>query len=165
MPTPTIQFKPAALTEPTFFPTTTASIELSFAPIPAYVCYYSVFIPIFSPPWDYLLIFVCIADDPSGDPKIIGDPYCTAFVGRLSHLTTEETLRQVPKFWFFLWILLRLCYSPVLLLYPLFFLCSLKNCRSFSLVKLVTLIFCFFLFFRCKFLRLWANMEEWRTCG
>ncbi|KAI5670103.1 hypothetical protein M9H77_10467 [Catharanthus roseus] len=32
--------------------------------------------------------------DPSGDPKIIGDPYCTAFVGRLSHLTTEETLRQ-----------------------------------------------------------------------
>lgn len=32
--------------------------------------------------------------DPSGDPKLIGDPYCTLFVGRLSHLTTEHTLRQ-----------------------------------------------------------------------
>lgn len=35
------------------------------------------------------------ADDPFGDPKIIGDPYCTVFVGRLSHLTTEDTLRKV----------------------------------------------------------------------
>ncbi|XP_042985902.1 U11/U12 small nuclear ribonucleoprotein 35 kDa protein isoform X3 [Carya illinoinensis] len=32
--------------------------------------------------------------DPFGDPKVIGDPYCTVFVGRLSHLTTEETLRK-----------------------------------------------------------------------
>ncbi|KAL2490520.1 U11/U12 small nuclear ribonucleoprotein 35 kDa protein [Abeliophyllum distichum] len=32
--------------------------------------------------------------DPFGDPKSIGDPYCTLFVGRLSHLTTEDTLRQ-----------------------------------------------------------------------
>ncbi|KAL3506897.1 hypothetical protein ACH5RR_032279 [Cinchona calisaya] len=32
--------------------------------------------------------------DPFGDPKVIGDPYCTIFVGRLSHFTTEETLRQ-----------------------------------------------------------------------
>ncbi|XP_050372326.1 U11/U12 small nuclear ribonucleoprotein 35 kDa protein [Argentina anserina] len=32
--------------------------------------------------------------DPSGDPKLIGDPYCTLFVGRLSHLTAEHTLRQ-----------------------------------------------------------------------
>ncbi|KAL6194128.1 hypothetical protein ACLB2K_035212 [Fragaria x ananassa] len=32
--------------------------------------------------------------DPSGDPKLLGDPYCTLFVGRLSHLTTEDTLRQ-----------------------------------------------------------------------
>ncbi|GAV75929.1 RRM_1 domain-containing protein [Cephalotus follicularis] len=32
--------------------------------------------------------------DPFGDPKVIGDPYCTVFVGRLSHLTTEDTLRQ-----------------------------------------------------------------------
>ncbi|KAH8484226.1 hypothetical protein H0E87_028601 [Populus deltoides] len=32
--------------------------------------------------------------DPFGDPKAIGDPYCTIFVGRLSHLTTEDTLRK-----------------------------------------------------------------------
>ncbi|CAA0815570.1 U11/U12 small nuclear ribonucleoprotein 35 kDa protein [Striga hermonthica] len=32
--------------------------------------------------------------DPYGDPKVIGDPYCTIFVGRLSHLTTEDTLRD-----------------------------------------------------------------------
>ncbi|OMO97697.1 hypothetical protein COLO4_14420 [Corchorus olitorius] len=35
-----------------------------------------------------------IADDPLGDPKLIGDPYRTIFVGRLSHLTTEHTLRK-----------------------------------------------------------------------
>ncbi|XP_054820283.1 U11/U12 small nuclear ribonucleoprotein 35 kDa protein-like [Prosopis cineraria] len=33
--------------------------------------------------------------DPFGDPKATGDPYCTVFVGRLSRLTTEETLRKV----------------------------------------------------------------------
>lgn len=33
-------------------------------------------------------------DDPFGDPKVIGDPYCTVFVGRLSLLTTESTLRK-----------------------------------------------------------------------
>ncbi|ESQ38954.1 hypothetical protein EUTSA_v10001559mg [Eutrema salsugineum] len=32
--------------------------------------------------------------DPSGDSKAVGDPYCTLFVGRLSHLTTEDTLRD-----------------------------------------------------------------------
>ncbi|KAJ7964067.1 U11/U12 small nuclear ribonucleoprotein 35 kDa protein [Quillaja saponaria] len=32
--------------------------------------------------------------DPFGDPKVIGDPYCTIFVGRLSHFTTEQTLSQ-----------------------------------------------------------------------
>lgn len=32
--------------------------------------------------------------DPFGDPKAIGDPYCTIFVGRLSHLTTEDALRK-----------------------------------------------------------------------
>ncbi|XP_015876230.2 U11/U12 small nuclear ribonucleoprotein 35 kDa protein [Ziziphus jujuba] len=32
--------------------------------------------------------------DPFGDPKVIGDPYCTVFVGRLSHLTTEYTLHK-----------------------------------------------------------------------
>ncbi|XP_056864970.1 U11/U12 small nuclear ribonucleoprotein 35 kDa protein isoform X2 [Raphanus sativus] len=32
--------------------------------------------------------------DPSGDSKAAGDPYCTLFVGRISHLTSEETLRE-----------------------------------------------------------------------
>lgn len=33
--------------------------------------------------------------DPFGDQNVIGgDPYCTVFVGRLSHLTTEHTLRE-----------------------------------------------------------------------
>ncbi|KAJ8428703.1 hypothetical protein Cgig2_018483 [Carnegiea gigantea] len=32
--------------------------------------------------------------DPFGDPKVIGDPYCTLFVGHLSHATTEDTLHQ-----------------------------------------------------------------------
>lgn len=32
--------------------------------------------------------------DPFGDPKVIGDPYCTLFVGRLSHQTDEESLRK-----------------------------------------------------------------------
>ncbi|KAK9058510.1 hypothetical protein SSX86_023352 [Deinandra increscens subsp. villosa] len=34
--------------------------------------------------------------DPLGDPNVIGeDPYCTLFVGRLSHSTTEDALRKV----------------------------------------------------------------------
>ncbi|WZY82305.1 hypothetical protein YC2023_028689 [Brassica napus] len=33
-------------------------------------------------------------DDPFGDSKAAGDPYCTLFVGRISHLTTEDTLRE-----------------------------------------------------------------------
>ncbi|XP_019082360.1 PREDICTED: U11/U12 small nuclear ribonucleoprotein 35 kDa protein isoform X2 [Camelina sativa] len=33
--------------------------------------------------------------DPSGDSKAVGDPYCTLFVGRLSHHTTEDTLREM----------------------------------------------------------------------
>ncbi|XXG77301.1 hypothetical protein AAC387_Pa08g1480 [Persea americana] len=32
--------------------------------------------------------------DPFGDPKVIGDPYCTVIMGHLSHLTNEETLRK-----------------------------------------------------------------------
>ncbi|XP_030536511.1 U11/U12 small nuclear ribonucleoprotein 35 kDa protein [Rhodamnia argentea] len=32
--------------------------------------------------------------DPFGDPKVSGDPYCTLFVGRLSHFTSEDTLRK-----------------------------------------------------------------------
>ncbi|MQL94204.1 hypothetical protein Taro_026850 [Colocasia esculenta] len=34
------------------------------------------------------------AYDPFGDPKVIGDPYCTVFVGRLSCFTDEETLKK-----------------------------------------------------------------------
>ncbi|KAJ3681137.1 hypothetical protein LUZ60_015626 [Juncus effusus] len=33
--------------------------------------------------------------DPFGDPKVIGDLYCTVFVGRLSRQTDEETLKEV----------------------------------------------------------------------
>ncbi|XP_074292153.1 U11/U12 small nuclear ribonucleoprotein 35 kDa protein-like isoform X2 [Silene latifolia] len=33
--------------------------------------------------------------DPFGDPKVIGDPYCTLFVGHLSRSTTEDTLLKV----------------------------------------------------------------------
>ncbi|RAL48344.1 hypothetical protein DM860_005768 [Cuscuta australis] len=33
--------------------------------------------------------------DPFGDPKALGDPYCTLFVGRLSRVTTEDSLREV----------------------------------------------------------------------
>eukprot|EP00252_Welwitschia_mirabilis_P000456 TRINITY_DN10449_c0_g1_i3.p1 TRINITY_DN10449_c0_g1~~TRINITY_DN10449_c0_g1_i3.p1 ORF type:complete len:472 (+),score=112.85 TRINITY_DN10449_c0_g1_i3:170-1585(+) len=32
--------------------------------------------------------------DPTSDTKVIGDPYCTVFVGRLSHSTTEESLKH-----------------------------------------------------------------------
>ncbi|KAL8144697.1 U11/U12 small nuclear ribonucleoprotein 35 kDa protein [Apium graveolens] len=32
--------------------------------------------------------------DPFGDPKVNGDPYCTLFVGHLSHLTTEQALHK-----------------------------------------------------------------------
>ncbi|EPS72263.1 hypothetical protein M569_02496, partial [Genlisea aurea] len=32
--------------------------------------------------------------DAFGDPKAIGDPYCTLFVARLSHITNEETLKK-----------------------------------------------------------------------
>ncbi|CAA6663953.1 unnamed protein product [Spirodela intermedia] len=35
--------------------------------------------------------------DPFGDSKVIGDPYRTLFVGHLSHLTTEDTLRKAMK--------------------------------------------------------------------
>lgn len=33
--------------------------------------------------------------DPFGDPKTIGDPYCTLFVARLNRLTDEHTLHKV----------------------------------------------------------------------
>ncbi|KAL3643105.1 hypothetical protein CASFOL_013920 [Castilleja foliolosa] len=35
--------------------------------------------------------------DSFGDPKVNGDPYCTLFVARLSHLTTEDTLAKAMK--------------------------------------------------------------------
>ncbi|KAK7837992.1 u11/u12 small nuclear ribonucleoprotein 35 kda protein [Quercus suber] len=37
------------------------------------------------------------ANDPFDDPKVIGDPYCTVFIGCLSHLTSEYTLHQVSS--------------------------------------------------------------------
>jgi hypothetical protein len=36
-----------------------------------------------------------VSDDPFGDPKTTGDPYCTVFVGRLSRQTDDDTLRKV----------------------------------------------------------------------
>uniref|UniRef100_J3MZ58 RRM domain-containing protein n=1 Tax=Oryza brachyantha TaxID=4533 RepID=J3MZ58_ORYBR len=36
-------------------------------------------------------------DDPFGDPKATGDPYCTVFVGRLSRHTDDETLRKMYR--------------------------------------------------------------------
>ncbi|CAM8994687.1 unnamed protein product [Rhodiola kirilowii] len=35
--------------------------------------------------------------DPFGDPKVTGDPYCSLFVGRLSHFRTEDTLRKAME--------------------------------------------------------------------
>ncbi|KAL9233068.1 hypothetical protein vseg_008108 [Gypsophila vaccaria] len=32
--------------------------------------------------------------DPFGDPKVIGDPFCTLFVGHLSRSTTQDTLQK-----------------------------------------------------------------------
>ncbi|RRT49464.1 hypothetical protein BHE74_00006603 [Ensete ventricosum] len=46
--------------------------------------------------WLQLLYLLPLSlHDPFGDPKVIGDPYCTVFVGRLSRLTDEESLRKV----------------------------------------------------------------------
>ena len=61
------------------------------------------------------------ADDPFGDPKAIGDPYCTLFVARLSPLTTEDTISKVSfSFSFFnVFSLLdayRMCSSCMLVL-------------------------------------------------
>lgn len=94
----TIRSKPEALTALTLSLTTAPSIEPGFAPPLASV---TNLLSLFSyhPPL-FLVIHsfapLNFADDPSGDPKLIGDPYCTLFVGRLSHLTTEHTLRQEP---------------------------------------------------------------------
>lgn len=45
----------------------------------------------------YPSLFALFADDPFGDPKVIGDPYCTVFVGRLPRHTSEDTLREVSS--------------------------------------------------------------------
>ncbi|CAN0921298.1 U11/U12 small nuclear ribonucleoprotein 35 kDa protein [Linum grandiflorum] len=39
-------------------------------------------------------IYLSLADDPLGNSKVIGDPYCTLFVGCLSHFTDEQTLHK-----------------------------------------------------------------------
>ncbi|CAN0921141.1 U11/U12 small nuclear ribonucleoprotein 35 kDa protein [Linum grandiflorum] len=33
-------------------------------------------------------------DDPLGDSKVVGDPYCTLFVSHLSHFTEKQTLHK-----------------------------------------------------------------------
>lgn len=38
---------------------------------------------------------MCRVDDPSRDPKIIGEPQHTLFLGRLGYETTEETLKSI----------------------------------------------------------------------
>ena len=45
----------------------------------------------------YPSLFALFSDDPFGDPKVIGDPYCTVFVGRLSRHTSEDTLHEVSS--------------------------------------------------------------------
>lgn len=56
------------------------------------------------------------ADDPFGDPKVNGDPYCTLFIAHLSHLTTEQTLHKVSFLFFFflvyilIWVLISYLY-------------------------------------------------------
>ncbi|KAK4557160.1 hypothetical protein RGQ29_007076 [Quercus rubra] len=42
----------------------------------------------------YPSLFTLFANDPFDDRKVIGDPYCTVFVGRLSRYTSEDTLRE-----------------------------------------------------------------------
>jgi len=45
--------------------------------------------------WIAIPKFDCFADDPLGDPKAEGDPYCSLFVGRLSAQTDEKSLHEV----------------------------------------------------------------------
>ena len=45
----------------------------------------------------YPSLFTLFANDPFDDRKVIGDPYCTVFVGRLSRYTSEDTLREVSS--------------------------------------------------------------------
>ena len=45
----------------------------------------------------YPSLFTLFANDAFDDRKVIGDPYCTVFVGRLSRYTSEDTLREVSS--------------------------------------------------------------------
>lgn len=84
-------------------------------------------------------IFSHFSDDPFGDPKAIGDPYSTLFVGHLSHLTTEHTLQKVTFSGFFFFLNLRSC--------ELFFRISLDlKVASFLFFKLLC---CSWLFAYC----------------
>lgn len=94
-----IRFKQEASTAPILPPTTTAYSVLCFALPLASVCLFqnlSLSSSNFTNAHFFFLpTFQLTSDDPFGDPKVIGDPYCTVFVGRLSHSTTEQTLRKV----------------------------------------------------------------------
>lgn len=100
-PMSTIPFKPEVSTAPIFFLTTMPFFVLNYVPLLASVrIQISIFPPFhffFSQSSSSLVYFpkFNFADDPFGDPKATGDPYCTLFVGRLSRLTTEDTLRKV----------------------------------------------------------------------
>ena len=45
----------------------------------------------------YPSLFALFTDDPFGDRKVIGDPYCTVFVVHLSSHTSEDTLCEVSS--------------------------------------------------------------------
>nr|VDD35579.1 unnamed protein product [Brassica oleracea] len=77
-----IPFKPEVLTEPTLRHMITASVELSSVTAPVYVNSLSVLLS------KFIALFLNLQNDPFGDLKAAGDPYCT------SHLTTEDTLRE-----------------------------------------------------------------------
>lgn len=70
----------------------------------------------------FILLFPIISDDPFGDPKVIGDPYCTVFVGRLSRETEEKTLKEVFLSFFFL-----LAFCMVLCRIPFGVFCNLNE--------------------------------------
>uniref|UniRef100_A0A0D3D3R3 RRM domain-containing protein n=1 Tax=Brassica oleracea var. oleracea TaxID=109376 RepID=A0A0D3D3R3_BRAOL len=77
-----IPFKPEVLTEPTLRHMITASVELSSVTAPVYVNSLSILLS------KFIALFLNLQNDPFGDLKAAGDPYCT------SHLTTEDTLRE-----------------------------------------------------------------------
>lgn len=100
--TSTTRSRPAASTARTLRPTITPSSAPSSAPRPASVRARLPNPPLPSGcslafPLSHLgLRSRSVPDDPFGDPKATGDPYCTVFVGRLSRHTDDDTLREVP---------------------------------------------------------------------